>query len=485
MTENTDIQVDALNGHDDDAGEFEAVASFAQQRLWFLDQLEPGSPVYNINMTLRLRGTLDAAALQTAVNQLVARHETLRTSFDAVDQETIQVIAETPPALPINRIDCGAGDEERLLRELAAEPFDLTRGPLLRVHLLQVSADEHVLLLVIHHIIADAWSLDVLYRELATLYKSACDGSPAELAELPVQYADYAEWQQEWLSGEQLEKQLGYWREHLADAPELLELPLDRPRPRIQTHAGATLDRHIDKQLADTLSALAQQAGCTQFILYLAAFATLLSRWAASDDVVIGTPIAGRKRTELEGLIGFFVNTLGLRIDLQDDPSFTTLLARAKQASLGAFAHQDLPFEKLVEELQPERSTSHSPLFQVMFVQTHAAGQGMPFADLDAEGIVLDTGTAKFDLTLFVTELARWRIGTDRVQHRPVRRADHRAHARTLRHAAALNCGQPGHAGVAATAAGRCGTQPGAGRIQPDAVRHGTARGARTGGTTG
>ena len=217
-----------------------------------------------------------------------------------------------------------------LLRTLATEPFDLSRGPLLRVHLLKLADDEHVLLLIIHHIIADAWSLDVLYRELATLYQCACENRAPDLPELPVQYADYAEWQQEWLSGEQLDKQLQYWRDHLADAPELLELPLDRPRPRIQTHAGATLERRIDPQLAGSLSTLAQQAGCTQFILYLAAFATLLSRWAATDDLVIGTPIAGRKRTELEGLIGFFVNTLGMRIDLHDDPSFTELLARAE-----------------------------------------------------------------------------------------------------------------------------------------------------------
>ena len=405
MTEYTETHVDALTGHDGEAGEFEAAASFAQQRLWFLDQLEPGSPVYNINMALRLRGNLDSSALQTAVNQLVARHETLRTSFDAVDEETIQVIAETPPRLSVNQLDCAATDEQATLRALGTEPFDLARGPLLRVHLLRRDADEHVLLLVIHHIIADAWLLDVLYRELATLYGIACEGREPVLPELPVQYADYAEWQQEWLSGEQLDKQLRYWGEHLADAPELLELPLDRPRPRIQSHAGATLEQRVDAQLADALKQLAQQAGCTQFILYLAAFATLLSRWAATDDVVIGTPIAGRQRTELEGLIGFFVNTLGIRIDLQDDPSFTDLLAATKRVSLGAFAHQDLPFEKLVEELQPERSTSHSPLFQVMFVQHHAAGQGMPFADLQAETIVLDTGTAKFDLTLFVTEL--------------------------------------------------------------------------------
>ncbi|MBT8421605.1 MAG: non-ribosomal peptide synthetase, partial [Gammaproteobacteria bacterium] len=405
MTESTHTSVDALNDANNDAGEFEAAASFAQQRLWFLDQLEPGSPVYNINMAFRLRGDLDVSALQTAVNQLVARHETLRTTFDAVDQETIQVIAEAPSPVPVMQSECGAQDEMAMLRSFAAEPFDLARGPLLRVHLLRRNDDEHVLLLVIHHIIADAWSLDVLYRELVAFYECAHNDREPELPELPVQYADYAEWQHEWLSGDELETQLRYWREHLADAPELLELPLDRPRPRIQTHAGATLERPIDAQLADGLKALAQQAGCTQFILYLAAFATLLSRWAAAPDLVIGTPIAGRKRTELEGLIGFFVNTVGMRISLEHDPTFAELLAQVKKASLGAFAHQDLPFEKLVEELHPERSTSYSPLFQVMFVLHHGAGKGLPFADLQAESLVLDTGTAKFDLTLFVTEL--------------------------------------------------------------------------------
>ena len=386
---------------------FEAAASFAQQRLWFLDQLEPGLSVYNINFALELSGALNVPALQTALDMLVARHESLRTTFEKPEQQPLQVIAETG-RIALERIDATGDSDESLkskLDQLIGVAFDLAKGPLLRVYLLERAEDKHVILFVIHHIIADAWSLDVLYRELVVAYQATVAGAAPALADLPIQYADYAEWQLEWLSGAELNKQLAYWRDQLADAPELLELPLDRPRPRVQTHNGANTERRIDPQIAASLKQLAQSSSCTLFILYLAAFNVLLGRYAGADDVVVGTPIAGRRRTELEGLIGFFVNTLGMRGDLSGDPSFRELLTRIKQASLGAFAHQELPFEKLVEELQPERTMSHSPVFQVLFVLHHAIGDALPFADLNSKSLRVDSDTAKFDLSLYVTEL--------------------------------------------------------------------------------
>lgn len=380
---------------------FEAVASFAQQRLWFLDQLEPGSPVYNISVAWRLRGPLDTAALQQALDVLVARHETLRTTFDQTDNVPVQVVADASQmTLETATLRSPLTDQ---LRQLARRPFDLGRGPLLRATLLRRDATEHILLLVIHHIIADAWSLDIIYRELAAAYAASVAGRACRFNELSVQYADYAEWQQDWLRGAELERQLGYWRKRLSDAPALLDLPTDKPRPRVQSHAGGNVQRPLPPHLAESLGRLARAQSCTLFHLYLAAFATLLSRWAATDDLVIGTPIAGRQRSELEGLVGLFVNTLAMRVQLGDDPTFNRLLRRVRDDALQAYAHQDLPFEKLVEELEPERATSYAPLFQVLFVLQHGGSGPAQFGDLEAEGLLVEAATAKFDLTLFVT----------------------------------------------------------------------------------
>ncbi|MEE4186422.1 MAG: amino acid adenylation domain-containing protein [Gammaproteobacteria bacterium] len=380
---------------------FEAVASFAQQRLWFLDQLEPGSAVYNISVAWCLHGPLQPEALQQAIDLLLARHETLRTTFDRTDNLPVQVVADTGH-VALERVALQSPVDAQL-RELARRPFDLRHGPLLRVTLLSQDPGEHVLLLCIHHIVADAWSLDILYRELAEAYTAALTGDTCRFPVLEVQYADFAEWQQDWLRGDELERQLSYWRQRLAGAPGLLSLPTDRPRPRVQDHAGANLQRPLPTKLAAALRQLAQDHSCTLFHLYFAAFAALLSRWAATADLVIGTPIAGRQRSELEGLVGFFVNTLAMRIELDDDPTFTTLLRRVRDDSLQAYAHQDLPFEKLVEELEPERATSYAPLFQVLFVLQHAGGNSAAFGDLEAEVLLVESGTAKFDLTLFVT----------------------------------------------------------------------------------
>ncbi|HYO98763.1 MAG TPA: amino acid adenylation domain-containing protein, partial [Pyrinomonadaceae bacterium] len=347
--------------------------SFAQQRLWFLDQFEPGNSFYNVPSAVRLTGALDVAALEHSLNEVVRRHEILRTTFESTQGQPRQVIA---PVLKLSLAQENLrhlNDSERRaeVRRLAVEeaerPFDLASAPLVRARLLQVADDEHVLLFTMHHIVSDGWSVGVLLGEVAALYEAYGRDARAPLAELPIQYADFAAWQRRWLDGEQLDAQLGYWREQLRDAPALLELPTDRPRPPVQTYRGATARFTLAKDLSSGLQRLSRREGTTLFMTLLAAFQSLLQRYSGAEDVLVGTPIAGRNRAEIEGLIGFFVNTLVLRTTFDGDPSFVELLARVREVCLGAYAHQDVPFEKLVEELQPERELSHSPLFQVMF----------------------------------------------------------------------------------------------------------------------
>ena len=391
---------------DNDSYAFEATASFAQQRLWFLDQLEPGSTAYNINFAIRLKGTLNQAVLQDSLGMIVERHESLRTTFDTVDDVPVQVIAEQASTTFDAHILENSSEQalQELLGKLSGQAFNLKKGPLLRAHLIKSGDQEHVLLLVMHHSIADAWSLQILYGELTTVYAAKVAGITPELPELPIQYADYAEWQQDWLSGEQLQKQLDYWSDVLGNCPARLELPTDRPRPRIQSSAGATCTHDIDATLTQGLKALAQTSSTTLFNTCLAVFDILLSRYAGTDEAVIGTPVAGRKRPELQNLIGFFLNTIAMRGDLSGNPSFTELLTRVKRDSINALANDELPFEKLVEELRPDRDTSYTPIFQTMFVLHHGGSGEASFADLTAENITINSGTAKFDLTLFVTE---------------------------------------------------------------------------------
>src|SRR5215217_1019388 len=350
-----------------------APLSFAQERLWFVDRLEPGSAVYNIPVEWRLGGALDEAALERALGEIVRRHEALRTTFREVDGSPVQVIA--PFGGFTLRLDdlSGLADADREVEvrrragEEAARPFDLSAGPLFRAALLRLGEEDHVLLLSMHHIVSDGWSTGVLFRELSALYAAYLAGRESPLPELPVQYADYAVWQREQLAGEVLDRQLAYWKERLAGAPELLELPTDHPRPAVQTYRGATVLVELSLQLLERLQALGQSEGATLYMVLLGAFQVLLGKYAGSEDVVVGTPIAGRTRRETEELIGFFVNTLVLRTDLSGNPSFRETLRRVREVTLGAYAHQEVPFEKLVAELQPERSLSHSPLFQVMF----------------------------------------------------------------------------------------------------------------------
>nr|QEO74619.1 AMP-dependent synthetase and ligase [uncultured bacterium] len=390
--------------------EGELPLSFAQQRLWFLDQLEPGNPFYNIPGALRLTGALDPAALGESINEVVRRHEALRTTFESVQGQPRQIIApELRLELPLVELRSTAeterGDEVmRLAAEEAQRPFDLAHGPLARARLLRTGEREHVLLFTVHHIVSDGWSMGVLFREVAESYQAFSEGARPALAELPIQYADFAVWQREWLRGAALDEQLDYWRGQLGGLPPLLKLPTDAPRPRLQTYHGATERFALPPEVVAELRRLARGEGVTLFMLLLAAFDVLLSRYTSQEDIAVGTPIANRTRPETEPLIGFFANTLALRTDLSGDPTFRELVARVREVCLGAYAHQDVPFEKLVEELQPERDLSHSPLFQVMFALQEGAGETLLPRGLEMRPLAVESGVAKFDLTLALSE---------------------------------------------------------------------------------
>ena len=380
--------------------------SFAQQRLWFLHQLNPLGATYNVPAASRLTGRLDLHALTETINEIVRRHEVLRTTFDIVDGEPVQVIS-SPTRLTFPVTDLSArpaterdGEAGRLAMEEARQPFNLSTGPLMRVSLLRLASEDHVLLVTMHHIISDGWSTSVLVNEIATLYTAFAAGRPSPLPDLPIQYADFAQWQRDWLQGETLNEQLAYWKQQLAGAPAVLELPTDNPRPPVQSFGGAQIPFKLSARLSEELNALCRDAGVTLFMALLAAFQTLLYRYTGQSDIVVGTPIAGRTRREMESLIGFFINTLVMRTDLSGNPSFSELLKRVREVALGAYAHQDVPFEQLVEHLQPERDLSHMPLVQVLF-----AVQNTPEATVDLPGLIIssieaDNGTARFDLSI-------------------------------------------------------------------------------------
>ena len=384
--------------------------SFAQQRLWFLDQLRPDSPVYNVPVVFRLRGLLDVAALEHSLNEIVRRHKALRTTFATVDGRLIQVVAPVLSlTLPVVGL-CEVPETEReasarqLLTEEVRRPFDLAHGPLLRATLLRLDAEEHVLLLMMHHIVSDDWSIKVFNQELAVLYEAFSAGKPSPLPELPIQYADFAVWQRQWLQGEVLEEQLSYWKQQLGGSLPVLELPTDRPRPAVQTFEGAIQSFVLSSDLTNALKALSRREGVTLFMTLLAAFRTLLYRYTGQWDILVGSPIANRNRAEIERLIGFFVNTLVLRIDLSGNPTFRELLCRVREVTLEAYAHQDLPFEKLVEELQPERDMSRNPLFQVVFALQNVLVEAPALPGLTVSPVEVHNGTAKFDLTLELWE---------------------------------------------------------------------------------
>ncbi len=378
--------------------------SYAQQRLWFIHQLDPASAAYNIPLAVRLTGRLDVGALSATLTEIMRRHEALRTTFAVHDGQPRQIIH--PPAsveLPVTDVT-SIEETQRITAEEACLSFDLVDGPLLRARLLQLGDEEQVLLVTMHHIVSDGWSMGVLVREVAALYSAFSTGQPSPLDELPIQYADYAVWQREWLRGEVLERQLNYWREQLAGAPVVLELPSDHPRPSVQSFRGSFEPVSVPAELTAQLKELSRREGVTLFMLLLGAWQVLLSRYTAAEDVVVGTPIANRQRGEVEGLIGYFVNALALRTDLSGDPAFRELMGRVREVALGAYLHQDVPFEKLVEELQPERSLSHSPIFQVVFVLQNAPLGSLELPAVGLEMLPADNATAKFDLTLNLQE---------------------------------------------------------------------------------
>jgi amino acid adenylation domain-containing protein len=393
--------------------------SFAQQRLWVVDRIEPGSAAYNMPFALRLRGTLDVPALRASLDGLVLRHEALRTTFAAHGGRPVQVIhSPAPVPLPVFdlarlSVDAREREAERLAGEEALKPFDLARGPLLRSTLLRL-ADDHVLCFTLHHVVTDGWSMQLLAREVSAFYTAFARGESPGLPELPVQYADYAVWQREWLSGATLEAQLAFWRERLAGAPPLLEIPTDRPRvagqsPRAGTHAFG-----LSPELSRGLREISQRQGTTLFMTVLAAWQALLAKYAGQDDVVVGTPVAGRNRAEVEGLIGFFVNMLALRADLSGNPAWAEMLGRVRAGALGAFDHQELPFERLVEELGVERSLTHAPVFQVTFALHRAAAgdEGLRLGDLALASFGEGERVARFDLDLAMEDLGHALGGT-------------------------------------------------------------------------
>jgi amino acid adenylation domain-containing protein len=380
--------------------------SFAQQRMWFLYQMEPDAPTYNVPWAMTLHGKLDLQALQRAVNDLVARHESLRTVFAGTDDGPVQIVTETM-AVPVETFDLQAAESsvrDDKLRELAHQPFNLETGPPVRIALLTQSPETNVLLVCMHHVICDVWSFEVLFNELALLYEGYRKNQPAELPALRIHYADYAVWQRDYLKGEELARQIDYWKSTLEGAPPLLQLPLDKPRPAVETHVGRSEFVLLDKRLQDALNSLAQEQHVTLFVLLLSAFDVLLHRYTGENDIVVGTAVSGRQRSELEGVIGFFLNTLAIRSNLSGNPAFTEIVRRNRLQTLDAFRHRDLPFEKLVEELQPVRSLSHAPLFQVLFVLIKQPDNIARFGNLAVSGADLEYEGAKLDLQLTLTE---------------------------------------------------------------------------------
>ncbi len=397
--------------------------SFSQQRLWFLDQLLPGDPAYNIPVAVRFQGAMDLGALGLALGELVRRHEALRTTFAASrDGQPVQVVAPAPavavppPVVDLRGLPAAVGEAEAFARLIAESvlPFDLGRGPLLRPYLFRLGDEDLLLYFAIHHIVCDGVSISILLRELVTLYGAGARGAGSPLRglpPLPLQYADFAAWQRDWLQGETLARQVAYWRTQLAGAPVVIELPTDRPRPAVQTSHGARRNFRLPAPLVKDLAALGRRERCTLFMTLQGVVNTLLGRYSGQEDVLVGWPIASRNRAELEGVVGFLANLLVLRTDLRGEPAFRQLLARVREAALGAYAHQDLPFEQLVEELRPERHLSHNPIFQVFFVlhQATSGGQGLPGLTVSVPSI--DNRTTRGDLLVSLSEAGDGLVG--------------------------------------------------------------------------
>ena len=377
--------------------------SFSQRRLWFIEQLIPGNPFYNVPMGTRLIGPLDTSALERSLNEIVRRHEALRTTFNVSAGEPVQVVLpHLSISIPV--IDLSELPEHKKEAELKClsldedlQPFDLTRAPLVRAKLIRLGAEEHVLFLTMHHIISDGWSLEVLLREVRLLYEAFAQGRPSPLGELQIQYADFALWQQEQLQGELLDRHLIFWKQHLAGITPLT-LPTDRPHPEVQSFRGDVHKRQLPVVLMERLAVLSQEEGTTLFMTTLAAFKVLLQRYTGQNDISVGTPIANRNRAEIEDLIGFFVNTLIMRTNVTGELTFRQLLRQVRETALGAYDHQDLPFEKLVEELQPEREVSRTPFVQTSFALHNAFIPPIQLAGLQSSPFEKEIRTTRFEL---------------------------------------------------------------------------------------
>ena len=384
--------------------------SFAQQRLWVLYQLDPSNPSYNMPIAIRLNGSLNVTALERSLGEIMRRHESLRTTFKTSEDGPVQIIHPAVPyRLSVSDLSgLTERDREAEISRLASVeaqlPFSLVEGPVIRAKLFRLVDDEHVIFFTMHHIVTDGWSIGVLVREFVTLYEAYSNGKESPLPEMSIQYADYSIWQRDWIQGDVLQSQLEYWKEALGGAPPVLEMPTDRPRPVVQTVSGAGQAFDLYPSLTAQLKELSKREESTLFMTLLAAFKTLLHRYSGQDDIVVGTPVAGRNRVEIENLIGFFANTLVLRTNLSGDPTFGELLRREREVSLGANAHQDLPFEKIVEELQPERSLSHTPIFQVMLALQNVPKEKLELPGLKLSPVVASGAVAKFDLTLLMQE---------------------------------------------------------------------------------
>src|SRR5262249_27168476 len=387
-----------------------APLSIDQEQLWIVDQIDPGNAAYNISTAMRLIGRLDITAIERAINEIVRRHEALRTTFRAIDGRPAQVVAPSlSVSLPVTDVAREEGAEQEALRLATQEigrPFDLSRGPLVRARILRVGADEHVLVVAMHHIIADSWSFGVFNQELLALYDAYTAGRTSPLADLPIQYADYSVWQREWLSGELLEAKLAHWKNLLAEAQVSIELPTDRPRPTTQSYRGASRFLTVPEDLTRALRELANREKTTMFMTMLAAFNVMLFRYSSQRDILIGSPIANRNHPEVQGLIGYFLNMLTLRTRMRAEMTFGDLLSHVRESSLAAYAHQDLPFARLVQELRPGRDMAQNPLFQVCFVYLDFQEQETEIRGLKLREMKLDAGTAMFDLTLALTESA-------------------------------------------------------------------------------
>ncbi|MBK8257158.1 MAG: hypothetical protein IPK82_31360 [Polyangiaceae bacterium] len=404
------VAPDVSEGHDDDV--FAFPASFAQQRLWFLDQVDPGTAVYNIPQAFHLTGPVDIPQLGTSLQAVVDRHESLRTTFGQKDGAPLQLVSASVrldlPVVDLRHLPKRERlpEAQRLADQEAREPFHLHKGPLIRASIIVLGEAEHVLLMNVHHIVCDGWSLALLFQELSELYRAGVENREPALPDIPIQYPDYTLWQRDHLQGEELDKQLAFWRERLAGELAVLELPSDRPRPALPTFQGGWIPFSLSADVARTLGSLARREGTSLYMTLLAAFKVLLHRMSGQAEVLVGSPIANRDRAEIENAIGFYTNTVIHRTNLADNPTFRALVARVKENALGVYANQDVPLDRVVDAVHPQRAVSHNPLFQAMFGFQKAPDEAFALPGVAVKALVVHSGTSKFDLLLEMQEVA-------------------------------------------------------------------------------